>query len=1095
MTSLLIRDTLIHAVQQPSSGGQSIWAWLAEKLDVTQERPQAAPGIVASRFEGRDGVYTVLKNPQTRTYFRLSEKDAFLWQRMDGSHTVKDLVVAYFKEYKVLAFGRVSGLIEGLKSQHFLSEPPVNIYQQVQDGLARRAPHYHLVRLGRAFIEKEFALYGIDGWLTQLYQCVGWLFYTVAAQVLLLLISLIGLFCFSRVIFDPNYSLTSVAGSPLLGMISLFFVYLCSIFLHEMGHALTVKHYRREVVRGGFMIYYGFPAFFVDTSDIWMEGKRARLVTTLAGPYVNLILAGLASLVLFLRPGFSLNPFLYQFAMVTYIDVLFNMNPLLELDGYFFLMDSLEIPMLRHKSLDYIRSSLWVKLKGLWASNNGVRDGWNAFSREERIFTLFGALSAFWTVYSLWQALDYYQNRVAAAVMTMFGAMNANGRTAMLIVGALLGIGLLIYLGYSLISLARRGLAFADKARLFATPWRKATWAWGAALLLGAGASFYPFLALPVSLGALALWLYFTARSARVTSGSRLARMFWLMSSAGCLFLLSEAASLFHIHAFPFAWITALAGLLFALGAAAAWMGIGLLRLSWVEKMLLLIDLLAGCAWAVLATLGTISLPVAGIFPLLALALLLPALVNFWQTSSALAFVSIELGVLALLGAELALLPGAWAYLFLAAGFGLQWATYQQHPGVLASLPEPGREQSDSRLLKQAACLMAGSLNAQLLENAGKRPASILAEQFNQYAQAAGWRVQLKGSQVEDTFPAEWGLRQIGESSAAAMNLLLDLITRQLGEKRTRRALQQAYDALPWEAREIASIYVFSEVKFALALGQQFQAAQLGYQSLLGRIPLFAMLSQQEMQQLCARMRSERFAPGQTIIRQGQRGDQFYVLVDGSVEVSVRNEHGEVEIVDHLKRGNYFGECALLENILCTSTCRAVTPCEVISLKRADFDRMVKVCFTLRENISGSITRANLLRQIPLFVDLDEQALHAIAVHMRSESRAVGDVIIRQGEPGDTFYVIEDGRVQVLANTELGEKVVNERGPGEYFGEMALLLKTVRNATIRALTPTRLLALDRAEFEQLVAPQLYHSRILEQETSRRMIQLQRIKQT
>ena len=71
------------------------------------------------------------------------------------------------------------------------------------------------------------------------------------------------------------------------------------------------------------------------------------------------------------------------------------------------------------------------------------------------------------------------------------------------------------------------------------------------------------------------------------------------------------------------------------------------------------------------------------------------------------------------------------------------------------------------------------------------------------------------------------------------------------------------------------------------------------------------------------------------------------------------------------------------------------------------------------------------------------------------------------------------------------ERVVAQRGPGEYVGEIALLLKVPRTATVRALTPTQMLTLHKDDFDRLVAEYLYVSRGLERETSRRMIDLRR----
>ena len=364
-------DSLTTAARQPHSPAEGslesappgLWAWLKEKLDLASYRPAAAPDLVVRQLTGREGDYYVLKNPLHATYFRLSSRDHFLWQRMDGTRTVKDLVVAYFMEYGAFAFARVAALVQDLKAGRMLVEQPVGVYRQVRSQLERRQPGYRLNQVWQAFQEKSFAIRGIDGWLVSAYRWVGWLFYTRPAQLLYLVLTVAGLICFALAFRTGGYGVVTIRGSLLLGVIGLFVAEMTAIFVHEMSHALTVKHYGRTVRSGGFLIYFGLPGFFVDTTDIWLEGKRARLAVTWAGPYSGLILGGLASLCLILWPGFVLNPLLFQFAFVSYITVFFNLNPLLELDGYYLLMDWLEIPMLRRKSLEFVRSGLWAKLR------------------------------------------------------------------------------------------------------------------------------------------------------------------------------------------------------------------------------------------------------------------------------------------------------------------------------------------------------------------------------------------------------------------------------------------------------------------------------------------------------------------------------------------------------------------------------------------------------------------------------------------------------------------------------------------------------------------------------------------------------------
>jgi CRP/FNR family cyclic AMP-dependent transcriptional regulator len=100
-----------------------------------------------------------------------------------------------------------------------------------------------------------------------------------------------------------------------------------------------------------------------------------------------------------------------------------------------------------------------------------------------------------------------------------------------------------------------------------------------------------------------------------------------------------------------------------------------------------------------------------------------------------------------------------------------------------------------------------------------------------------------------------------------------------------------------------------------------------------------------------------------------------------------------------------------------------------------------------------------------------------------------GEVIIRQGEKGDCMFVIQEGRVSVVKELEIGEVELAVRGPGEFFGEMALFENETRMATVRAVDKTRILTIDKKSFLRRVHedPSLaYH---LVQELSARIRQL------
>ena len=106
------------------------------------------------------------------------------------------------------------------------------------------------------------------------------------------------------------------------------------------------------------------------------------------------------------------------------------------------------------------------------------------------------------------------------------------------------------------------------------------------------------------------------------------------------------------------------------------------------------------------------------------------------------------------------------------------------------------------------------------------------------------------------------------------------------------------------------------------------------------------------------------------------------------------------------------------------------------------------------------VERIELLRANSIFAPLPPATVEHLAMKLIPRTVAAGEVVFRQGDPGDLFYIVEDGRVEISID---GEKVA-DAWPGETFGEIALLRDIPRTATVKAVEETKLLALDRDEF-------------------------------
>lgn len=111
-----------------------------------------------------------------------------------------------------------------------------------------------------------------------------------------------------------------------------------------------------------------------------------------------------------------------------------------------------------------------------------------------------------------------------------------------------------------------------------------------------------------------------------------------------------------------------------------------------------------------------------------------------------------------------------------------------------------------------------------------------------------------------------------------------------------------------------------------------------------------------------------------------------------------------------------------------------------------------------------------LLARVPLFADLGEAELEKVAACVRPSIQPEGAALFRCGDPSDSFYVIEHGRVQIqIPATKVQEARTVELGPGDFFGEMGILRDRTRMADATTLEQCRLLRIDRAAFRGVVA--------------------------
>lgn len=234
----------------------------------------------------------------------------------------------------------------------------------------------------------------------------------------------------------------------------------------------------------------------------------------------------------------------------------------------------------------------------------------------------------------------------------------------------------------------------------------------------------------------------------------------------------------------------------------------------------------------------------------------------------------------------------------------------------------------------------------------------------------------------------------------------------------------------------------------------------------LRRIPLLKNLSNEQISKLAGALVPHKFLDGATIIRQGDPGDSFYLIKDGSVKCTQNKQGREIDLMT-LSSENYFGEMALLLDEPRQASVTAVGSVEVLSLRKQEFTRLLG---PVRDVLSLQM-RIRVLRSVPLLSRLSDAELDHVGNAMRVEEYQPNERIVNEGEPGNIFYIITEGVVKCCkksaTNSNEEEEILQLRDQ-EYFGERALLKEEPRAASVVALTRVECLALERADFTCLL---------------------------
>lgn len=243
------------------------------------------------------------------------------------------------------------------------------------------------------------------------------------------------------------------------------------------------------------------------------------------------------------------------------------------------------------------------------------------------------------------------------------------------------------------------------------------------------------------------------------------------------------------------------------------------------------------------------------------------------------------------------------------------------------------------------------------------------------------------------------------------------------------------------------------------------------------------------------------YEKGTIIFHQNDPGDAMYIIQSGAVEISHTDENGRKRVLALLEKGDFFGEIALFQDVPRSATVTAIKKTRLLPFTKNSLLKRIQtdpgVALHLMTGLVSYIQWAN--QKYREMVEADDELRDAVTtakengdkpgiirtdkklgtdmealssfwnVDDQIASFPKGHTIFKEGDPGDSMYIILGGTVEISLGEGDDHQVIAFLGEGDFFGEMAIISGDSRSATVKTLKETRLLPIGRETFTRTIS--------------------------
>src|SRR4051794_1076152 len=312
-------------------------------------RPALRTGYALKRLDASEGRKRwVLRDLDSGTFLRLSDNDSQLFQLLDGSHSLVELVQLSEQRFGATGPARLARLLTDLGERGFL------------EGVAGPQPLVEVPtsRWRKLFKPREKVFTGVGPKIESLYRGGGWVLFTRPVLCVTAALIVAGAATFVALIVGRYGTPFVVARKFGWGGLVFLLGRFAVVAVHELAHGLTMASFGRRIHRAGLKLIAIFPYAFVDTSEAWFEPRRRRIAVSAAGPVSDFSVGAIFALCAWRLPAGTVRDIFFNLAFAAYVGGFFNLNPFIERDGYHMLVDWLNEPGLRRRAKEQFERRL-----------------------------------------------------------------------------------------------------------------------------------------------------------------------------------------------------------------------------------------------------------------------------------------------------------------------------------------------------------------------------------------------------------------------------------------------------------------------------------------------------------------------------------------------------------------------------------------------------------------------------------------------------------------------------------------------------------------------------------------------------------------